>query len=158
MTASAENVRRELTETRLRMDATVAELTDVVSQRVDRVKQGIDPRHYARELPWAALGLALGAGLAIGLSGAERAAADGVVTGAKNAAAAIGDGATSARDAIVERVVGDADSEAIVVATAEPGLRGKLAAALDELLHDGLREILSGIKAPGPAVSHSTPS
>src|SRR5215217_6492292 len=146
MTATVDNVRRELTETRLRMDATAAELNNVVSERLESVTQSVDPRHYAREFPWAALGIAFGAGLAIGLSGADRAAAANVVAGAKTTATAIGDGAVSAKDAIVERIHGDwpddsSDEAAQPPATESAGVRAKLTSALDDLLYDGLQEI-----------------
>src|ERR1051325_5119219 len=131
-----EDVRRELTETRLRMDATAAELESVVSGRIERAKEAVDPRHYAREYPWLALGVALGVGLAIGLTGADRAAAAAVADGAKKAAAAVGDGAVSAKDAIVERFQGDG-AEPFEATAAEPaGVRGKLRAAVDNLLYD----------------------
>jgi hypothetical protein len=151
MAATAEDVRRELTETRLRMDATAAELGDVVSERIEHAKRSIDPRHYAREFPWATLGLALGAGLAIGLSGADRTAGGLVVASAKRTVTTIADGALSAKDAIVERVRGgagdDSANESAQLTAAPAGIRGKLATALDDLLYVGLQGILIGILA-----------
>ena len=83
MAESMDDVRQDIADARLQISTTSAELQEAVSDRVTQAKQTIDPRTYIRQYPWIALGLAVGAGLAIALTGADRSAAAGVVAGTK---------------------------------------------------------------------------
>jgi hypothetical protein len=155
MSPEIEIARREVEQTRAHIEETTAELKAAVGDRVTRAKRSVDPRHYAREYPWAAIGLAIGVGLAIGLSGADRKAATGAVAGVKKAGEAIGDGAVAAKDAVVERFHGSNDDAAApapqgdeIVDASEPGiggLRGRVSSAVDDLLYTGLQEVLTGL-------------
>jgi hypothetical protein len=107
-----EEVRRDIADTRARLSDTLAEL----DTRVDKVKHAVthtaNPLPAVREHPWLALGLALGAGVAIGMSGADRKAATAVKTGAKKAGPAIKGGVKNAMGAAKERFSGDGPEEA----------------------------------------------
>jgi hypothetical protein len=149
--ANTEEVREEIEQTKAHMEETVVELKEVVSDRVARAKESVDPRHYARQYPWPALGIALGIGLAIGLSGSDTKAAAAIAEGAKGLGGKIGDGATAAKDAVAERLHRDGGDEPADVpvanetSTGSGGIRAKLATAVDDLLHEGLQEILTGL-------------
>jgi ElaB/YqjD/DUF883 family membrane-anchored ribosome-binding protein len=147
MSTETEAVREDIAATRGQLAATVAELESVVADRILAVKQSVDPRHYAAQYPWAAVGVALGLGFAVALTGADRKAAAGVVEGAKHAGEAIGDGAEKAKDLVMDRIHGDGeqDGERLATEPAEPGIREKFASAVDDMLHTGLTEILRGI-------------
>jgi hypothetical protein len=148
MSTATEAVRQDIEATRGQLAATVAELDSVVSERIARAKQSVDPRHYARQYPWAALGIALGVGFAVALTGADRKAATGVVEGAKHAGDAIADGAEKAKDFVMDRIHGgdaDAGAEQPAIEPAKPGIREKFASAVDDMLHTGLTEFLTGI-------------
>lgn len=152
MSAEIERVRHEIAATRGQIDATASELKATVSWRVDRAREAVSPAHYAREFPWAALGLAIGAGLAIGLTRADAKAATAAVDGAKAAGAAIGDGATAAKDAVVEKFSGDEahPPEPTPVTETAPGddtqmgFHGQMS-AIHELLDGGLEELLGAL-------------
>ena len=109
----------------------------------------MNPLHYAREFPWAALGLALGAGLAFALTGADAKAASAAVDAAKSAGSAAGDAAVSAKDAVVEKFSGDDSPAPAPVApeqseeSGEPSIRAQAADAICGLLNHGLAEILA---------------
>lgn len=96
MDDSIKDVRRDIAETRARLSDTLAEL----DSRVDKVKHAVthtaNPMPAIREHPWLALGVALGAGIAIGMSGADRKAAVAAKTGAKKAGPALAGGAKAA--------------------------------------------------------------
>jgi hypothetical protein len=162
MSDSIQAVQRDIAETRARMEATAAELHEVVADEVHRTEQKVDPRTYVRQYPWPALALALGAGIAIAVTGAERKAAVASVEGAKKAGKAIGDGAVAAKDAIVEKVKGGdelpepVEMHPVVDGQEErTGIRAKIRGAVDDLLHTGLQEILNAL---GPAAQQAQTS
>jgi hypothetical protein len=146
---SIEETKHDIEVTKAHLRDTAGELGDALSAKVSRAKQTVDPTHYAQQFPWAALGIALGAGLAIGLSGADEKAASAAVDGAKKAGESISDGASSAKDAIVARFQGSGDETEIAVAepvSQEPGVRARIATAIDELLQDGLRDLMQTLQ------------
>jgi hypothetical protein len=106
--ARIEEVERSMEATRGRMAATVAELDEAVSSRVEGAKEAIDVRRLVADHPWPALFLALGAGILLARSGADAQAAQTVKSapalakrGAKRVASAVGD-ATNRRRAKAE--------------------------------------------------------
>lgn len=111
MDDSIEEVRRDIADTRARLSDTLAEL----DHRVDTVKHAVthtaNPLPAIREHPWLALGLALGAGVAIGMSGADRKAAVAARSGAKKAGSALKDGVKSAVHGVKEKFSGGDDGE-----------------------------------------------
>lgn len=144
MSPDIEQARNEIMDTRARLAETADELKDTVSQRVERAKEAVNPLHYAREYPWIAIGLAVGAGLAIGLTGADKKAASAALEGAKSAGPAIAGGAVAAKDAIVDRFSGSDDAQTPEPETEESsgGLRADAASAVHDLLNQGLDEVL----------------
>jgi hypothetical protein len=147
MSPDIEEARREVEATRARLAETAAELKHTVSDQVHRAREAVSPAHYVREFPWAALGLAVGAGLAIGLTGADTKATAATIDAAKSAASAIGDGAVSAKDAAVEKFAHDETPtpEPEAVDASPPGIRSEAASAIHEMLYQGLDEILAAL-------------
>jgi hypothetical protein len=134
-----DEARLEIAETRAHLHETAEELSAALSHKVDTAKQRVSPAHYAREYPWAALGLAVGVGLAIGLAGAD-----------KKAAAGIAAGASSVKDKVVERFQADgaADVEPVVAepeAPHEPSVRERIAGEIDTMLADGLQDFMKSV-------------
>lgn len=111
MDDSIDEVRRDIADTRARLSDTLAELDN----RVDSVKHAVtktaNPLPAIREHPWLALGLALGAGIAIGMSGADRRAASAARSGARKAGPALKEGAKGAMHGVKERFSGHEASE-----------------------------------------------
>ena len=111
MDDSIDEVRRDIADTRARLSDTLAELDN----RVDTVKHAVthtaNPLPTIREHPWLALGIALGAGVAIGMSGADRRAAVGVKEGAKKAGPALKDGVRNAMSSVKDRFSGNDELE-----------------------------------------------
>jgi hypothetical protein len=147
MSPDIQQARHDIADTRARLAETAAELKDTVSDQVGRAREAVSPAHYARQFPWAALGLALGAGLAIGLTGADTKAAAAAIAGAKSAGSAIGDGAVSAKDSIAEKFSADGDATPAPepVDASSPGIRSETASAIHEMLYQGLDEILGAL-------------
>lgn len=97
MTTSAiERAQQQVASDRQKIGETANELRQLVRDHVDEAKTAVDPRTYARQYPWLALGLVFGAGIAIAMTGAERAVGG-----------AIGDKAVDAKDFIVDKVKGE---------------------------------------------------
>lgn len=148
--ATISEMQTEIADDKARIGAAASALKDDVEARARRARETVDPRVYARQYPWIALGLVVGAGFALGRSGADRTAAASVVAGARKAGEAIGDGAASAKDAVIERFSGKDEPEPAVVAEAQPsGVRSKLMGAVSDLLQQGLDEILNDLRVNG---------
>jgi hypothetical protein len=107
MDDSIDSVRRDIAETRARLSDTLAELDNRVDTVKHAVTQTANPLPAIREHPWIALGLALGAGIAIGMSGADRAAAAAAASGVKKAGPALMGGAKAAASGIKDMVTGN---------------------------------------------------
>jgi hypothetical protein len=133
-----EEARLEIAETRAHLSETAEQLGAALSEKADAVKQRVSPAHYAREYPWAALGLAVGVGLAIGLSGADRKAAAGIAAGAG-----------AVKDKIADRM--SSDEAETVEPPGEPGIREKIGGQIDQMLADGLREFMGSLGEGGNA-------
>src|SRR3954471_3670844 len=106
-TTAVERAQQQVVTDRIKIVETTTELRQLVHDRVDDVKTAVDPRTYIRQYPWIALGLLFGAGIAVAMTGADRAAAEGVVDAAKKAGSALGEKSVDAKDFIVEKVKGD---------------------------------------------------
>jgi ElaB/YqjD/DUF883 family membrane-anchored ribosome-binding protein len=158
-TSTIETIRHDIGRDRADIQAAAGELRREVQARVQRAKEAVDPRYYAREYPWIALGLVIGAGLAIGLSGADRKAATAVVDGTKKAGEAIGDGVVTAKDAVVERFSdsGDGSTAGANDGKAGGGVGSKVLAKVDSLLYDGLHELLDDMKASAGSLQGAKP-
>lgn len=117
---TTEGVRQDMERTRERMADTISELDARIDARVERVRERLDVVALVRRHPWAALGGALAAGLALALSGADRKAASATADAAKAAPGKLADAARAVPGAIAsaakrgagavrERFAGDDD-------------------------------------------------
>ncbi len=146
---SMDEVKYEITADRAVLRSTVNDLRDEVNLRARHAKEAIDPRTYVRQYPWIALGLIVGAGFALGYSGADRKAAEGVVEGAKKTGEAISDGTIAAKDAVVDRFTGHDDDEATTSPPQEAqpsGPGSRVGEAVQGLLRQGLDEIMADLR------------
>lgn len=89
-------VRQDIAETRERISDTLEALESRVTSVKTVVTRNVNPLPWARENPWLALAVAVGAGVAIGMSGADRKAAVAAKQGARKAGPAMKDGAKAA--------------------------------------------------------------
>ena len=138
-TQQLESAQHDIAETREQIAETAAELRHVVARRA----QAVDPRTYIREYPWIALGLAVGAGVALAVTGGERKAAAAAAEGARKLGAALADGANAAADAVMHQFSHDGSEPAAAEAAESGGVRGRVRGAIDGLLYSGLEEILT---------------
>lgn len=138
-TQQLESARRDIAETREHIADTAAELRHVVTKRAEVV----DPRTYIRDFPWIALALAVGAGVALGMTGAERQAAEAAADGARKFGGALVDGVSAATDAVIHQFSNDGSAHEPADTDESGGVRGRVRGAIDELLSSGLEEILT---------------
>ena len=152
MSDSTQDVRNDIRATRQRMDETIGEIENRISETAESVRRRVDVISHARNNPWAALGLALGAGFAIGLTGADRKAAKAAVSGAAAAGTAIARNVVSAKDAVAGLAHHGTDESARApsVATAADagqrwGLGEQIDGAIEGLLFEGLTEVMASL-------------
>lgn len=164
MSDRTQDVQKDMHDTRQRMSDTIGEIERRISEAATSVRQRVDVLQMARSNPWAAVGLALGAGFAIGRSAADRRAARVVVAGAAAAGTAIADGAVAAKDAVVGLVRrGDDGSQATASNAMSQtdgsagGIRGQIDGAIEGLLAEGLTEVMASLRR-GARSSPSTAS
>lgn len=154
MTTNAiERAHQQVVDDRKRIDETASELREVLHQHVDEAKTAVDPRTYIREYPWIALGLVFGAGVAIAMTGADRAAAHGVVDASRSAGSALGEKAVDAKDFVVDKVKGDepdpliyADGGAESPIDRRAGIADRLMGKVDDLLYNALEPVLADMR------------
>jgi hypothetical protein len=106
-TTAVERAQQQVVTDRIKIVETTTELRQLVHDRVDDVKTAADPRTYIRQYPWIALGLLFGAGVAVAMTGADRAVAEGAVDAVKKSGNALGEKTADAKDFVVEKVKGD---------------------------------------------------
>ena len=157
MSDATQDVRNDMRATRLRMDTTISEIEGRIGEAARSVTGRLDITRYAQDYPWAAVGLALGAGLAFGLTGADRKAVNAMAAGAAAAGTAIVDGAVAAKAAVVGLVQhrGDDSSGAESEVIATGGRRGggvgeHINGAIEGLLFQGLAEVMASLGRPMP--------
>jgi hypothetical protein len=85
MDPDIQEVRSEIAQTREQISDTLAALEARVSDTAQAVKRTLNPLELARAHPWPALGVAIGAGVALSTSGADRTAAAATVTAGRRA-------------------------------------------------------------------------
>jgi hypothetical protein len=160
MHLTIEDARDDVRATRRQLSETADELSSEVHERVDEAKRAMNPLEYAREYPWAALGIAAALGLGIGLTRADRKAAKAGVRGAKSAGAAMASGAADLASSVKDRAVdlvqhhGSADSgeqqasdmEADTPSSVGSRIRDRVQSSVHDLLAHGLDELLREIR------------
>jgi hypothetical protein len=140
MTESSGQVQHDIRATRQRLDATIDEIENRFSEGAADVKRRLDVTRYAQENPWIALGVAVGAGLLIG------------VTGAGRKAASVGLG-------LVQRGTADAASADPATAPREEqpeNIGESLDGAIEGLFFEGLTQMIASLRRD--AVSEARPS
>ena len=131
MTEGSGEIQNDMRATRQRLDDTIDEIESRFSEGASQVKRRIDVARYARDKPWTALGVALGAGLLIGVTRADR----------KGAPAAPG---------LVQR--GSAGSAAADPATAAPceeqrvSIGEQVDGAIEGLFFEGLAQMIASLR------------
>ena len=152
-TPAIERAQQQVVDDRKKIDDTTAEIRQLLHDRVDGAKKTIDPRTYIREYPWVALGLVFGAGVAIAMTGADRAAAKGVVDAAKSAGGALGDKAGDAKDFVVEKVKGEepdpliyADGGAEKPIERHVSVGQRLIGKLDDVVFEALQPVIEEMR------------
>jgi ElaB/YqjD/DUF883 family membrane-anchored ribosome-binding protein len=149
--------REELAAVRSRMSDTVAEIEARVTApvaevrgRVGAVKDRLDVVQLIRDNPWPALAVALGAGVVVAASGADRKAASAAVdasrTAAQKSAEALKSGARSLKSAATDA----ADSGAEHARQAPSRARGAIVGALDSLAAKVAVSLIERLREPAP--------
>jgi ElaB/YqjD/DUF883 family membrane-anchored ribosome-binding protein len=106
MTAQPElsAARDQVQQTRAHLFETLDELEAKFTEPAKAVARRLDVVQVVRDNPWPALAVAVGVGVAISTTGADRKAAAATVEGAKKAGAAAADGTRRAAAATAEAV------------------------------------------------------
>lgn len=143
--------REQLAAVRDRMSDTAADIEALVSDRVEAVKDRVNLVQVIRDHPWPSLAVALGAGVTIAASGADRKAASAAAEASRNAATATAETVKSASKRA-------AAATAETARTAPSRTRGAIVGALDSLaaklavsLIEKLREQAPMPVSPEPA-------
>lgn len=159
MNDGMERVRDDMDETRARLADTAAQLgdaigdrTDAVRERVDAVKDRLDVGQLVQQHPWPAIGLAVGLGVALAASGADRRAVSATASTARRAT-------RSATDAVHRRRE-RARAMQQLQREDEPISRSGLVARLTRAILEGLQvdTLVAGIRNAGAEMSASRPA
>lgn len=152
-TNAVERAQQQVASDRIKIEETTTELRQLVHDRVDDVKSAVDPRTYIRQYPWIALGLLFGAGVAVAMTGADRAAAEGVVDAAKKAGSALGEKTVDAKDFVMDKVKGDepdpliyADGGAEQPIERPTSVGDRILGAVDSLAYRALQPVLDDMR------------
>ena len=137
-TTAIERAQQQVATDRTKIDETKAELRQLVHDGVDEAKSAVDPRTYIREYPLIALGLVFGAGIAVAMAGADRAAADSVV---------------DAKDFVVEKIKGDEHP-----VERHASVRDGVIGTIDDLLYRTFKPVLDDMRRTAETVSRNDAS
>ena len=159
MNDGMERVRDDMDETRARLADTAAQVgdaigdrTDAVRERVGAVKERLDVGQLVQQHPWPALGLAVGLGVALAASGADRRAVSATTSAARRAS-------RSATDAVHRRRERSHAMQQLR-SEEEPVSRGGLVARLTRAILEGLQvdTLVAGIRDAGAEMSRTRSS
>ena len=145
MTDTINEIQSEMAATRERMANDIDEIKAKAAERVSAAKERVNVMRMVREHPWPALGAAVVLGAAIGASGADAKVAAATVAGAKKAADATKDAATST----LEKLHSDHDQATERLREAEPskpGITDRLSLMLGALVTRGLDRLLDEMR------------
>ena len=145
MTESINDIQSEMAATRDRMANDVDAIKAKAAERLHAAKERVNVMRVVREHPWPALGAAVVLGAAIGASGADEKAAAATVAGAKKAASATRDAATSA----IEKLHSSDEQSPEPVRETEvskPGLSDRFSVMLGALVMRGLDRVLDEMR------------
>jgi hypothetical protein len=150
--------RNELTRVRDRMTDTAAELEARLTAPIDVVKEKLDVVQVVRDHPWPALAVAVGAGVAVGVSGADRKAASAAVDASRRGARTTADAARSAMRSIKSATTDAADSSADAARHAPSRARSAIVGALDSLAAKAALSLIEKLREPAPLPVSPEPS
>ena len=144
MSETTGDVQRDIAETRARMSETIAELDAQISSRVEAVKEKLDVTRLILDHPWAALTVAMGVGVLLAGTGADKKA----VRAAKGAPGATADLARRGWDAATSLVrrdgAGDVASQEAPTEPVEPGLGDRLKDSISRAI--GVHELIGQMR------------
>ena len=143
--------REQLAAVRDRMSDTAADIEALVTDRVDAVKDRVNVVQVIRDHPWASLAVAVGAGVAVAASGADRKAATAAVQTTRDAARA---GAQTVKSASKRAATATAET----ARTAPSRTRGAIFGALDSLAARMAVSLIEKLREPEPLPVTPEPS
>lgn len=142
--------REEISAVRDRMSDTVAAIEAQVSERVDSVKERLDVMQVVRDHPWPALAVALGAGIAIAATGADRKAASATADASRSAAKASADAVKSGVRAVKSKVQGGETDTSQPADHSPSRTHGMIVGALDSLAAKLATSLIERLREPEP--------
>jgi hypothetical protein len=164
-TPAIERAQQQVANDRMKIDETTAELRQLVQDRVNETKQAVDPRTYIRQYPWLALGVVLGAGIAVAMTGADRAAAQGTVDATKRAGSLLAEKSGDAKDFVVEKIRGEepdpliyADGGADHPIEWPKSIGDRVMGVVDDLAYRTFKPVLDDMRRTVDSMPRDTPS
>jgi ElaB/YqjD/DUF883 family membrane-anchored ribosome-binding protein len=149
--------REELAAVRSRMSDTVAEIEARVTAPVERVKERagaakdrLDVVQLIRDHPWPALAVALGAGVAVAASGADRKAASAAMDASRTAAQKGSEALTSGAHSLKSAAANAAGAGAEHARQAPSRAKGAIVGALDSLAAKVAVSLIERLREPAP--------
>jgi hypothetical protein len=152
MDQTTDDIRYEMRDRREQLGQKADALRDEVRERVSEARQALDVGRYIRDYPWVAVGLAIGAGVALGRSGADARLATATADGVRDAGTAVRDAAVGLKERamdLVHRDDGPADLAESPSRQGESPTRSRLALAIDEFVREGLADFNSSFYRAG---------
>lgn len=150
--------RNAVTRVRDRMSDTAAELEDRLMAPVDAVKQKLDVVQLVREHPWPSLAVAVGAGVAVAASGADRKAASAAADASRRAGKKTVEASRAGARSVKSAATGAAESTADSARHAPSRARGAIVGALDSLAARAVESLIEKLREPAPLPVTPEPS
>jgi ElaB/YqjD/DUF883 family membrane-anchored ribosome-binding protein len=150
--------RNELTRVRDRMTDTAAELEERLTAPIDAVKEKLDVVQLVRDHPWPSLAVAIGAGVAIAATGADRKAASAAADASRSAARKTADAARAGVRSVKSATSDAADSTADTARHAPSRARSAIVGALDSLAARAALALIERLREPAPLPVTPEPS
>lgn len=157
--------RDELARVRHRMSDTAAELGDrlmapveTAKEKLGTVKEKLDVVQLVRDHPWPSLAVALGAGVAVAATGADRKAASAAADVSRTAARRTADAAKAGVRSVKSGASAAATSTADTARTAPSRARGAIVGALDSLAAKVAITLIEKLREPAPLPVTPEPS
>ncbi len=150
--------RNEITRVRDRMSDTAAELEERLTAPIEAVKEKLDVARVVRGNPWPALALAVGAGVVLAATGADRRAASAAVDASRNAAKKTADAAKAGVRSVKSATTSAAESTADTARHGPSRARGAIVGALDSLAARAVESLIEKLREPAPLPVTPEPS
>ena len=126
-------VRDRMSDSTAQIEAHVSDRVDAVKERVGSVKDRLDVVQLVRDHPWPSLAVALGAGVAVAASGADRKAATALADASRGAAKASAEAVKHGARSMKSAVADAAESGVVLARQAPSRARSAVVGALDSL-------------------------